>query len=97
MCDTFLDKNTKILATGGASLNKSILQVMADVFNVPVYVQVSKTLRMLNSYKINQKIIEGNKKFSITRSGISSKSWLLRIKEFLRTGNILSATADTRL
>ncbi|GLV44319.1 uncharacterized protein CBL_12385 [Carabus blaptoides fortunei] len=31
--------NTKILATGGASVNKSILQVIADVFNAPVYTQ----------------------------------------------------------
>lgn len=28
----------KILATGGASVNKSLLQVMADVFGTPVYV-----------------------------------------------------------
>lgn len=32
-------ENTRILATGGASVNKSILQVMADVFNAPVYIQ----------------------------------------------------------
>lgn len=31
--------NTKIIATGGASVNKSILQVISDVFNAPVYVQ----------------------------------------------------------
>lgn len=31
---------TKILATGGASVNKSILQVISDVFNAPVYIQV---------------------------------------------------------
>lgn len=31
----------KILATGGASVNKSILQVIADVFNAPVYQRVS--------------------------------------------------------
>lgn len=31
---------TKIIATGGASVNKSILQVISDVFNAPVYVQV---------------------------------------------------------
>lgn len=35
-----LGKNTKILATGGASKNKSILQIIADVFNAPVYTQV---------------------------------------------------------
>lgn len=34
---------TKILATGGASVNQSILQVIADVFNAPVYKQVSGT------------------------------------------------------
>lgn len=32
-------ERTRILATGGASANKSILQVMADVFNAPVYIQ----------------------------------------------------------
>lgn len=35
------DDNTKILATGGASVNKPILQVIADVFNSPVYLQVT--------------------------------------------------------
>ncbi|KFV43868.1 Xylulose kinase, partial [Tyto alba] len=28
---------TRILATGGASHNKKILQVLSDVFNAPVY------------------------------------------------------------
>ncbi|XP_052866901.1 xylulose kinase [Anopheles cruzii] len=32
-------ENTKILATGGASANRSILQVISDVFNAPVYTQ----------------------------------------------------------
>lgn len=32
-------ENTNILATGGSSSNHSILQVMSDVFNAPVYVQ----------------------------------------------------------
>lgn len=31
---------TKLIATGGASINRSILQVIADVFNAPVYIQV---------------------------------------------------------
>lgn len=31
--------NTRVLATGGASANKAILQVLSDVFNAPVYVQ----------------------------------------------------------
>lgn len=30
--------NTRIIATGGASTNKAILQVLADVFNSPVYI-----------------------------------------------------------
>ena len=34
-----ISKETKILATGGASTNASILQVLADVFNAHVYVQ----------------------------------------------------------
>uniref|UniRef100_T1GE88 Xylulose kinase n=1 Tax=Megaselia scalaris TaxID=36166 RepID=T1GE88_MEGSC len=33
------EQDTKIVATGGASVNKSILQVISDVFNAPVYVQ----------------------------------------------------------
>lgn len=33
--------DAKIIATGGASVNTSILQVIADVFNAPVYLQVS--------------------------------------------------------
>lgn len=32
-------ENTKILATGGSSSSRSILQVMSDVFNAPVYIQ----------------------------------------------------------
>lgn len=34
-------EQTNIIATGGASVNKSILQVIADVFNASVYIQVS--------------------------------------------------------
>lgn len=34
-------ESTRIVATGGASANLPILQVMADVFNAPVYVQKS--------------------------------------------------------
>lgn len=30
----------RILATGGASTNNAILQVLSDVFNLPVYIQV---------------------------------------------------------
>ncbi|XP_047358248.1 xylulose kinase isoform X4 [Vespa velutina] len=34
--------NTRIIATGGASANKTILQVLADVFNSPVYISLFK-------------------------------------------------------
>lgn len=30
----------RVLATGGASGNKSLLQVLSDVFNAPVYTMV---------------------------------------------------------
>lgn len=38
-CQLISGADTKIVATGGASVNKSILQVISDVFNAPVYVQ----------------------------------------------------------
>ena len=41
----FADPNTtKILVTGGGSVNKAILQIIADVFNAPVYTQVRTLL-----------------------------------------------------
>ncbi|KAF7280366.1 xylulose kinase [Rhynchophorus ferrugineus] len=42
-------KGTKILATGGASKNKAVLQVLADVFNSPVYVQEAENSAMLGA------------------------------------------------
>ncbi|CAH2228332.1 jg562, partial [Pararge aegeria aegeria] len=33
-----LDKSSRVVATGGASVNKALLQIFADVFNTPVYV-----------------------------------------------------------
>jgi hypothetical protein len=36
-----LGENARIVATGGASSNLAILQVLADVFNSPVYTLVS--------------------------------------------------------
>ncbi|XP_060526324.1 xylulose kinase [Cylas formicarius] len=42
-------RGTKILATGGASKNKAILQVLADVFNSPVYVQKVAESAMLGA------------------------------------------------
>jgi len=40
-CHLILGKDTRILATGGASNNLAILQVLADVFSSPVYTLVS--------------------------------------------------------
>ncbi|XP_050677821.1 xylulose kinase isoform X1 [Leptidea sinapis] len=34
-----LDKSSRIVATGGASVNKELLQIFSDVFNTPVYIQ----------------------------------------------------------
>ena len=34
--------STRILVTGGGSVNASILQIIADVFNAPVLTQVSE-------------------------------------------------------
>lgn len=41
--------NTRILTTGGASINRSILQVVSDVFGAPVYVQKSSEAALLGS------------------------------------------------
>lgn len=43
--------DAKIIATGGASVNTSILQVIADVFNAPVYLQVSLKLHSYHMEK----------------------------------------------
>lgn len=52
---------TKILATGGASKNKAILQVLADVLNSPVYVQEAANSAMLGSaYQAKHGLIGGN-------------------------------------
>lgn len=40
--DFISDGETKILVTGGGSANMSILQIIADVFNAPVFTQVSE-------------------------------------------------------
>lgn len=41
--------NTRILITGGASANKSILRVVSDVFNAPVYIQKTTEAALLGS------------------------------------------------
>lgn len=42
-------EETRILATGGASANKAILQVIADVFNAPVYIQKNTEAALLGA------------------------------------------------
>ncbi|KAJ6649457.1 Xylulose kinase, partial [Pseudolycoriella hygida] len=42
-------ENTRILTTGGGSENKSILQVISDVFGAPVYVQKSSEAAVLGA------------------------------------------------
>lgn len=44
-----LGQTGRILATGGASSNKALLQVLADVFNIPVYVQTVANSACLGS------------------------------------------------
>lgn len=40
LCNHESDANTRIIATGGASTNNTILQILSDIFNTPVYTQV---------------------------------------------------------
>ncbi|KAH8347069.1 hypothetical protein KR059_004728 [Drosophila kikkawai] len=40
---------TQILATGGASVNKSILQTIADVFNAPVHIQTESEAALMGA------------------------------------------------
>ncbi|XP_018574163.1 xylulose kinase [Anoplophora glabripennis] len=55
------DKDTKILATGGASVNKSILQVLSDVFNAPVFVQEAADSAMLGAaYQAKYGLVGGS-------------------------------------
>lgn len=42
-------EDTRILATGGASANKAILQVVSDVFNAPVYIQKTTEAALLGA------------------------------------------------
>ncbi|XP_046492636.1 xylulose kinase [Neodiprion pinetum] len=56
--------NTRIIATGGASNNKAILQVLADVFNSPVYVSELANSAMLGgAYQAKHGLLRGEKTF----------------------------------
>ncbi|XP_012268457.2 xylulose kinase isoform X2 [Athalia rosae] len=55
---------TRIIATGGASNNKAILQVLADVFNSPVYVSAIANSAMLGgAYQAKHGFLQGKKTF----------------------------------
>ncbi|PSN58396.1 Xylulose kinase [Blattella germanica] len=50
-------KDTRIIATGGASNNLSILQVLSDVFNAPIYTPMVKRYRNIIKSIADQKFI----------------------------------------
>ncbi|XP_023239950.1 xylulose kinase-like [Centruroides sculpturatus] len=59
-------KSSRVLVTGGASANKSIIQVLADVFNTPVYVQeISNSACLGSAYRAKHGLI-GTKSFDET-------------------------------
>ncbi|XP_036143451.1 xylulose kinase isoform X2 [Monomorium pharaonis] len=61
--------NTRIIATGGASVNKAILQVLSDVFNSPVYISKSANSAMIGAaYRAKHGLLQKNCSFDeITR------------------------------
>lgn len=60
-----LSEDTRILATGGASNNLVILQVLADVFNCPVYTLEASNSAMLGSaYQAKYGLIHDNTSFA---------------------------------
>nr|CAH7728631.1 unnamed protein product [Callosobruchus chinensis] len=66
-------QGTKILATGGASQNKTILQVLADVFNSPVYVFKEANSAMLGAgYQA---------KYGLIKSSISYEDMISNLPE----------------
>lgn len=61
--------NTRIIATGGASKNKCILQVLSDVFNSPVYVsEIANSAMMGAAYQAKHALLRNKLNFDeITR------------------------------
>lgn len=56
--------NTRIIATGGASANKAILQVLADVFNSPVYVsEIANSAMMGAAYQAKHALLRKESNF----------------------------------
>ena len=53
-----LTEDTRILVTGGASVNKAIQQVIADVFNASVYIMVlCKRRFLLDNFFISSSLL----------------------------------------
>ncbi|KAM0735926.1 Xylulose kinase [Formica fusca] len=56
--------NTRIIATGGASVNKAILQVLSDVFNSPVYISEATNSAMTGAaYQAKYGLLRNNCSF----------------------------------
>ncbi|XP_020281760.1 xylulose kinase [Pseudomyrmex gracilis] len=64
-----IGSDTRIIATGGASINKAILQVLSDVFNSPVYVlEAANSAMMGAAYHAKHGLLRNNCSFDeITR------------------------------
>ncbi|XP_018349320.1 PREDICTED: xylulose kinase [Trachymyrmex septentrionalis] len=64
-----IGRNTRIIATGGASINKAILQVLSDVFNSPVYIlEAANSAMMGAAYQAKHGLLQNNCSFNeITR------------------------------
>ncbi|XP_036143453.1 xylulose kinase [Monomorium pharaonis] len=62
--------NTRVIATGGASVNKAILQVLSDVFNSPVYIsKIANSAMMGAAYQAKHGLLRNKYSFDeITRS-----------------------------
>nr|CAD7577927.1 unnamed protein product [Timema californicum] len=67
-----IEAGSRIIATGGASNNKSILQVLSDVFNAPVYVLEAANSAMLGSaYQAKHALVAERTSFSEMTSCLS--------------------------
>ncbi|KAG7169488.1 xylulose kinase-like [Homarus americanus] len=56
-----IDSKTRVLATGGASNNNSLLQVLADVFNSPVYtMEVANSACLGSAYRAKHGLVGGD-------------------------------------
>ena len=73
----FLGPESKILVTGGASVNRKILQVISDVFNAPVFTQDSTSnscsfgscLRAFHAFKGGEEKLPFEDIFEAKQSG----------------------------